>query len=74
MSVNPDGDFEDDKAGGDSEVFGEAAETIQQHFVRCIEEDIRPSVTATEGRDVLRTVLAINESARTCKAVEVEDL
>jgi len=71
MSVKPDGDFEKVRSESDGEMSIAATETIQEHFVRCIEEDIPPSVTARAGRDVLRTVLAINESARTGKAVNV---
>ena len=49
-------------------------ETIQQHFFRCVEEDIEPLTPATDGRKTLLTIMAIWESSRTGKAVEVNQM
>jgi UDP-N-acetylglucosamine 3-dehydrogenase len=47
------------------------SETIQQHFFRCIAEDIEPITSAADARKTLATVLAIQESSRTGQAVVV---
>ncbi len=63
---------------GQEEVIDTAAlakaqkdETIQEHFIRCIEEDIEPLVTGAQARSVLAVILAAQESGRTGQAVEV---
>ena len=46
-------------------------ETIQEHFVRCIEQDVEPLVTGVDGRAALAVILAAQESGRTGKSVDV---
>jgi len=46
-------------------------ETIQQHFFRCIEEDIPPITDAQTGRDVLEVVIALRRSDETGRSVDL---
>lgn len=71
MSVDPSGNVGTAAADGRIEAVATDSESIQQHFIRCITQDIQPAITARQGRDVLATVLAINESARIGRAVEL---
>lgn len=49
-------------------------ETIQEHFFRCIRDDVEPLTSGADGRKTLLTVMALWESARTGKAVEVDSM
>ncbi len=49
-------------------------ESLYEHFVRCIEEDIEPVTSPTEARKTLQTVIAVRESARTGKSVDVHNI
>lgn len=49
-------------------------ETPEQHFIRCVEDDLEPIVTPTMARNVLRVVLAALESAETGRAVDPASL
>jgi predicted dehydrogenase len=71
MTVDSTGNLGKAAADGGVEAVAHRGETIQQHFIRCIEEDLRPDITPEQGKDVLRTVLAINESAHTGLSVEI---
>ena len=71
MSVDPQGKLGARTAEGAIQAVAQETETIQQHFIRCIEQDVPPAVTAEQGRNVLEAVLAINESARTGRAVKL---
>jgi len=46
-------------------------ETIQEHFFRCIEEDIQPITDAQIGRDVLEVVIAVRRSAELGRSVDL---
>jgi predicted dehydrogenase len=46
-------------------------ETIQEHFVRYIEQDSEPLVTGAQARSVLAVILAAQESGRTDQVVPV---
>ncbi|MEI6513095.1 MAG: Gfo/Idh/MocA family oxidoreductase [bacterium] len=46
-------------------------ETIQQHFIRSVEEDFTPLVTGDDGIAVWKIVFGILESAKTGKAVDI---
>jgi len=46
-------------------------ETIQGHFIRCIEENLEPIVTGRDGRVVLEVILAIRKSAKIGKSVNL---
>ena len=73
MIVGDDGSIR--KKIGDAEetvVTPEPGETIQAHFVRCIRDGVTPKVTGHDARQVLATVLAIQESSRTGQAVALE--
>jgi len=48
-----------------------SSETVQEHFVRSLRENLTPLVTIHEAREVLKIVLAIKESARTGKSVDL---
>jgi predicted dehydrogenase len=71
LSVDPQGNIGVSATDGGVEVVEQRNETIQAHFIRCVEEDTRPRITAAEGKRVLQTVLAINESARASQSVAV---
>jgi predicted dehydrogenase len=53
------------------EKLGPPQETIQEHFVRCLEHDLQPLTPAEQARDVLAIVLAAQESGRTGKSVDL---
>jgi len=53
------------------EKLGPPQETIQEHFVRCLEQDLEPLTTAEQARDVLAIILAAQESGRTGKSVDL---
>lgn len=46
-------------------------ESVQEHFFRCLRENLTPLVTAREARAVLEIALAVQESARTGKSVDL---
>ena len=71
MAVDPAGNVGQRAAAGGIETVAARNETIQQHFFRCIEEDLDPIPSAAEGRQVLATVLAMHKSARTGRSVVV---
>lgn len=50
------------------------SETIQEHFFRSIDEDFTPLTSGVDGRKTLLTVMALWESAKTGKAVEVDSM
>lgn len=65
-------------ANGEEQVIDTAAlaksqppETIQQHFIRCIEQDIEPLASGAQAREVLAVILAAQESGRIGQAVAV---
>jgi predicted dehydrogenase len=66
--VDPKGNI---KTGAEGTASAARSETIQQHFFRCIAEDIEPITSAADARKTLATVLAIQESSRTGQAVVV---
>lgn len=47
------------------------SETIQEHFVRCVEEGLEPCASARDGRRTLAIWEAAMESARTGQSVKV---
>ena len=72
MGIDPGGTIGKKVEGSDE--IGAAAnhsETIQDHFFRCLREDIEPMVTGRDGRAVLEIILAAQESSRTGKAVDI---
>ena len=71
-AINPEGVVGKRDSKGDIQKVQLRSESIQQHFFRCIEEDIEPLTPAADGRKTLLTVMAIWESARTGKSVEVD--
>ena len=70
-AVNPEGQVGKRDASGAIQAVQLRTESVQQHFVRCIEEDFAPLASAEEGRKTLLTVMAIWESSRTGKSVAV---
>ena len=73
-AINPEGALGKRDANGRILKTRTQNESIQQHFIRCIEEDIEPLTPAIEGRKTLLTVMAIRESSRTGKSVEVDSM
>jgi len=73
MEVDPSGHVGKKTADGNIAEAPAPDETIQQHFIRCVEEDRPPAVTGRDGRAVLATVLAIRQSAETGKSVDLPD-
>ena len=73
-AINPEGALGKRDEKGVIQKIQVKNESIHQHFFRCIEEDIEPLTNAIEGRKTLLTVMAIRESARTGKSVEVDDM
>jgi UDP-N-acetylglucosamine 3-dehydrogenase len=49
-------------------------ETIQQHFLRCIEEDLQPLTDAATGRHVLAVMAAAQLSAQRGASVELSEI
>ena len=74
MAVDPEGNVGKKDDRGAIRRVAARNETIQEHFFRCIEEDIEPLTPAEEGRKTLMTIMALWESARTGKSVEVDGL
>ncbi|HUT24969.1 MAG TPA: Gfo/Idh/MocA family oxidoreductase [Sumerlaeia bacterium] len=71
MSVNLAGDLGQKDGDGNIQAVASREETIQEHFVRCLEEGVEPKTNGRDARGVLQTVLAIHESARTGRAVHL---
>jgi predicted dehydrogenase len=71
-AINPQGAIGQRDEEGNIQKVRMRNESIQQHFFRCIEEDIEPLTPAEDGRKTLLTVMALWESARTGKPVEVD--
>jgi len=72
IAIDPKGNLGKKDASGAIQKVATRAESIQEHFFRCIEEDIEPRTPAVEGRKTMLTVMALWESARTGKAVDVD--
>lgn len=72
MAVDPEGNVGKKDADGEIKRVAPRNETIQEHFVRCIEEDFEPVSSGRDGRKTLATVLAIQESAAKGESVEVK--
>jgi len=74
MDVDPAGTLGKKDQSGQIQAVAARNETIQQHFFRCIEQDVEPLTTAREGRKTLATVKAIHESARRGASVAVAEI
>ena len=72
VGVDPEGNLA--QVGKGAQERTHKQETIQEHFVRCVKEDLEPLTAAKDGRETLATVLALLESARTGQAVEVDSV
>ena len=70
-AVDPSGNVGKKDAAGRISKVVVRNETIQQHFFRCIEEDIEPRTPGEEGRKTLMTIMAIWKAGKTGKSVEV---
>lgn len=73
-AINPQGVIGKRDEKGNIQKVQVRSESIQQHFFRCIEEDIEPLTPAADGRQTLLTVMALWESAATGKSVEVNSM
>jgi len=71
LAVDPTGRVGQEDGSGAIRAVTPKNETIQEHFFRCIEEDIEPLTPASEGRKTLMTVMALWESERTGRAVDL---
>ncbi|HUS46827.1 MAG TPA: Gfo/Idh/MocA family oxidoreductase [Phycisphaerae bacterium] len=74
MDIDPSGNLGTRDAGGNIQATGRRAETIHQHFFRCVEEDVEPLTSAAEGRKTLAVIKAAHLSASCGKAVEVSEV
>ncbi|MCY3020976.1 MAG: Gfo/Idh/MocA family oxidoreductase [Planctomycetota bacterium] len=74
IAIDPKGNLGKRDASGAIEKVAARAESIQEHFFRCIEEGAEPRTPAADGRKTLLTVMALWESARTGKAVDVDSI
>ena len=72
MDIDPSGNLGKKADGGRIEKVALKNESIQEHFFRCIEENIEPVTAAADGLKTLRTVKAMHESAATGKSVDVK--
>jgi len=71
LDINPEGTLGKKGDTGNIELVDVPGESIQEHFFRCIRENLVPITHAAEGRKTLATVKAIHESIALQKAVEV---
>jgi UDP-N-acetylglucosamine 3-dehydrogenase len=71
VNVDPSGNVGVKDESGAIKAVSKPGETIQEHFFRCIEQEIEPVTAASEGIKTLAVVLALYESARTGKSIEV---
>lgn len=74
VDVNPKGELGKKDEKGNIQRIEVPDETIQQHFFRCIRENLVPITPAIEGLKALATVKAIHKSAATGTAVEVGEI
>ena len=73
-AVDPKGNVgKKDESGKINKVISKN-EMIQEHFFRCINEDFEPLTSGADGRKTLLTVMALWESTKTGKAVEVSKM
>ncbi|MEI7837114.1 MAG: hypothetical protein WCK05_12000, partial [Planctomycetota bacterium] len=49
-------------------------ETIQEHFFRCIEEDLQPLTDASVGRAILAVMKALQLSVQRGQSVELSEI
>jgi predicted dehydrogenase len=71
MDVNPAGQVGKKDASGKIQAVAKKDESIQEHFFRCIREDLTPTTPAGDGLGTLLTIKAILESARLGASVKV---
>ena len=74
MDVDPAGSLGKKDASGRIQAAREDNETMQEHFFRCIEEDIEPLTPGSEGRKTLATLKALQQSARRGRSVAVAEM
>jgi predicted dehydrogenase len=73
-AVDPTGATGKRAADGAIQEVAPRVETIQEHFFRCVATGAPPLPSAEAGRDVLRTVLALQESSRRGESVRLADV
>ena len=71
ITIDPEGNLGRRDESGEIQAVASKGESIHRHFLRCIQERLTPLTDASTGRDALRTVLAIRESAETGRAVDL---
>lgn len=70
--VDPKGNIGEKKEDGNIKLNPQANESIQEHFIRCVEEKKTPLVSIKEARGVLEIVTAAQKSTETGKSVEIK--
>ncbi|MHC4986038.1 MAG: hypothetical protein ACYTFO_07775, partial [Planctomycetota bacterium] len=70
-AIDPEGNLRRRDSSGEIRDVITRGESIHQHFLRCLQERLTPLTEASTGRDALRTVLAIRESAETGRAIDL---
>jgi len=71
MAVDPTGHVGQRDDDGQIQCVAAEGETIHEHFVRCVRGRLAPQTDAAIGREVLRVVLAVRESAETNQVVHL---
>ena len=70
-AIDPEGNLGQRDESGDIQAVEADGESIHQHFLRCLQERQTPLTDVATGREALRTVLAIRESAETGRSVDL---
>lgn len=73
LDINPKGEIGKKNSEGNIRMVEPAGETIHEHFIRCINESIKPITPGAEGLKTLATITALHESTQSGKAVKVGD-
>lgn len=71
MAVDPTGTLGRRDETGQIQQVEMQDESMYDHFIRCVQDGQTPATDAAIGREVLRTVLAVRQSAETGAAVDL---
>jgi len=74
MDVDPSGKVGAKDASGKIKAVGRRGETIQEHFFRCLRDDVEPLTSAIEGRKTLSVIKAAHLSAKRGGCVDVSEV
>lgn len=74
MDIDPSGNLGRKDNSGAIRSTVQRNETIQEHFFRCIEEDLEPICSGADGRKTLATIKALQLSAQRETSVNLVDI